>query len=242
MNDNANLESIYSELKAITGVDEVLQSKMSPPLLLMPQRKWFSSRERILVVGQETLGWKKTNIQSFEDYAKTPDAIDTLQNAYVDFCFAENKARHKNSPFWRAYRQVRKAFDTSIEGIDTNVLWTNLYKVSNNGKSWYRKNNYQDRKSVEKALKSFLRREIDILNPTGIIFFTGPRYDKYLVESFDGKVEYSPVDDIHPVRQISKLDIDYLRVPVYRTYHPNYLQRAKKNCYIEIIVRGLQQN
>jgi len=164
----------------------------------------------------------------------------------VDFCFAKHSKRNRNSPFWRAYKEVRKAFDTTSGGIETNVLWTNLYKVSNNGKSWYGKNSKdgkQDRESVEKALGAVLLQEVNILKPTGIIFFTGPRYDRYLKESFKGDVTFSEVNSEYTKRQLAKIEVDVHRIPIFRTYHPNYLQRSRDNysSMIGIVIESLRQ-
>ena len=237
MNLEASLEDVYISLRESVVIDESIQSRMSPPLLIMPSNKWFESKDRVLVVGQETLGWKQeqANINSFYDFRRTPDSIKTLQSAYVRFCFAKGHRKNENSPFWRAYRKIRASFDASSEGIETNVLWTNLYRCSNDGKSWYGKNNEKERKLVENALREILLREIDVLKPTAIIFFTGPRYDSYLKESVDGDVVNAKIDDRFSTRQLAELRSNRLSMPIFRTYHPNYLQRAKEEKYREVI-------
>jgi hypothetical protein len=236
------LESVYIELKNITPIDEDIETKMSPPLLIKPTEKWFESSKKILVVGQETLEWKKKGIESFSDY-RMLDTIAKLQDAYDKFCFAETSKKHKHSPFWRAYRAIRNAFDSCDKGIETNVLWTNLYKCSNNGKSWYGKKDANDRReSVEKALQGILWEEIKILEPTDIIFFTGPRYDRYLKQSLNGNVEFAPIDDRYSTRQLAKFCINEPSIPGFRTYHPNYLQRSKNWQVIDLLVKELGCN
>lgn len=243
MSELASLSAVYQDILGITDIDATLLNRMSPPLLMAPQRRWFSSDKKILVVGQETLGWKQPdiNIESFNDFVKTENSVNLLQEAYVKFCFAK-KHKNRTSPFWRAYREIREAFEVSSSGgIDTNVLWTNLYKVSNNGRSWYGKNNRDDRKVVEKVLREVLSREISILKPTGIIFFTGPKYDRYLKESIQGQVTLSKLDDRYPARQLARLCIEDLPIHVCRTYHPNYLQRSGKWEWIGLIKKALTQ-
>ena len=166
-----------------------------------------------------------------------PKSIVKLQDAYDDFCFSETSKKHKNSPFWRAYREIRKAFDSCVEGIETNVLWTNLYRCSNDGKSWYGKKDASARESVEKALQGILWEEIKILEPTDIIFFTGPRYDRYLKQSLNGNVEFAPIDDRYSTRQLAKFCINELSIPGFRTYHPNYLQRSKNWQVIDLLIK-----
>ncbi len=237
MNPSATLKTLYLDLRDNTTLDSAIEDRMSPPLLLMPKDKWFYAKERILVVGQETLGWKKDRlgISSFSDFKKATDSVSVMQNAYINFCFSERNKRHRNSPFWRAYRKIRASFDTGVEGIETNVLWTNLYRCSNGGKSWYGNTTTDDRQLVEQALYGFLLREIEILAPTGIVFFTGPRYDEYLKASINGEIIDSPVDERFTTRELARVCINKKSVPAFRTYHPNYLQRAKGVKYREVI-------
>lgn len=237
MNPSASLKTLYSDLRDNVTLDGAIELRMSPPLLLMPSNKWFYAKERILVVGQETLGWKKDKlgISSFSDFKKATDSVAVMQSAYVTFCFSECNKRHRNSPFWRAYQKLRASFDTSVDGIESNVLWTNLYRCSNAGKSWYGNTNAHDRQLVEQALDRFLLREIELLAPTGIVFFTGPRYDGYLKASLNGEILASPVDERFTTRELAKVCINRHPAPAFRTYHPNYLQRAKDVKYREVI-------
>jgi hypothetical protein len=244
MNSTDSLKMLYASLRDNVALAETLEAKMSPPLLVAPQTKWFESEERILVVGQETLGWKKgkLGINTFSDFKKIPDSVVGLQNAYIDFCFSSNSKRNRNSPFWRAYRKIRAAFDSNIYGIETNVLWTNLYRCSNDGKSWLGRNDKGERRLVEQAFDGLLLREIEILAPTGVVFFTGPRYDGYLKASLNGEYATLPVDDSYTTRELAKVCINKRSILAYRTYHPNYLQRAKGGKYrdvIDIIIREL---
>jgi len=237
MNPSASLKRLYSDLRGNPTLDGAIEARMSPPLLLMPQDKWFYAKDRILIVGQETLGWRKDKlgISSFSDFKKATDSVPMMQNAYVNFCFSESNKRHRNSPFWRAYRKIRASFDTRVEGIETNVLWTNLYRCSNGGKSWYVNTNKDDRKLAEQALDGILLREIEILAPTGIVFFTGPRYDGYLKASLNGEIVASSVDRRFTTRELAKVCINKQALPAFRTYHPGYLQRAKGAKYREVI-------
>ena len=244
MDSYSTLETIYTRLRKITSIKEDIETKMSPPLLINPTKKWFESNKRILVVGQETLKWKKDwlGINSFSDFRRVPESIVKLQDAYDDFCFAETSKKHKNNPFWRAYRAIRNAFDSSERGIETNVLWTNLYKCSNDGKSWYGKKDASARKSVEDELQGILLEEIKILEPTDIIIFTGPRYDHYLNQSLNGNIEFAPINDQFSTRQLAKFCINGLSIPGFRTYHPNYLQRSKNWKVIDLLIKELGCN
>jgi len=239
----SNLRSIYTGLRNNTILEEAIETRMSPPLLMKLPENWFEYGKRILVVGQETQGWKKEdlNINSFSDFRKMPDSIAKLQDAYVHFRFAKSKANRRNSPFWRAFREIRERCDSNScsEEFETNVLWTNLYKCDNDKKSWYSKNSARARQSVEKALQGVLLKEIDVLKPTGIIFFTGPRYDDYLNRSLNGNVSISPMDDRFPPRQLAKLCVNGLSILAFRTYHPNYLLRSKNWHVIDLIIKEL---
>lgn len=71
--------------------------------------------------------------------------------------------------------------------------------------------------------KGLLQTELDALQPTLIMFVTGPYYDAYLRAEFDG-LTFDPLAPFES-RLISKLNSPALHAPAYRTYHPGYLNR-----------------
>lgn len=51
------LDSEYQRLKETRSFEPELSARLSSPLLLQVPHRWSSSQHRVLVVGQETLGW-----------------------------------------------------------------------------------------------------------------------------------------------------------------------------------------
>ena len=69
-----------------------------------------------------------------------------------------------------------------------------------------------------------LEREIAILAPDVVVFFTGPSYNGLLAATFpEAMLEAGSLSRAKPV---SRVIHPALPAKTFRTYHPNYLQRA----------------
>jgi len=68
--------------------------------------------------------------------------------------------------------------------------------------------------------------EVRILDPTAVVFFTGPRYDAILRSEFPG-LELNAVAG-HTSRQFAEAVHPALPNSAFRTYHPRYLRRSGK--------------
>lgn len=218
---NQKLRNLYAERRA-SIIPPELGLELSAPLLLKIGGKWMNSSNRILIIGQETQCWGYDPITKYLDFDQSESSIDELMNAYERFCFAKSSS-HRRSPFWRAYRQIRKIIPGN-EQFDTNIIWTNIVRAAYNGRSIFSASSNVQNVTLE-AFKGWLTREIDILEPHKIIFLTGPKYDKLITSEF-GEVDFKASGKTYSSRELSKFNIK--GVDAYRTYHPAYLQRANK--------------
>lgn len=238
-----SLNRNYERLKENPELSVALTVRLSAPLLLQIPQKWITASKKILVVGQETLDWQFysgwyyswpfSDIRSFRDFLSIENSVNAMIKAYEIFCFAREQPANYRSPFWHAYRIVRSAVGDSPDGFETSVLWTNLFRMALDGGSVL-SGTLEEQDLIQDKARNMLSTEIEIMKPTTVIFFTGPRYDRALSREFSG-LEFREVED-YSVRQISRLV--HPRLPLsFRTYHPGYLNRGHWNIF-EAVIRA----
>ncbi|MBN9367381.1 MAG: hypothetical protein J0H59_10145 [Comamonadaceae bacterium] len=230
----SELNEIYGKFKKETNLPLYLAKRASPPLLLSVPEKWVNSPKRILIIGQETLGWAfdpsdyfpglKTSIMSFSDFLSTPDSVNAMVAGYRDFEFARHQHENYNSPFWRTYRTIRRALGEDEDGSETTVLWTNLFKMSLDGGSVVHNGTTEETLTLRDAGTASLHAEIKALAPTGVIFFTGPNYNEHLYAQFP-RINLRDFVGHNP-EKTAKLEHPLLPACTFRTYHPGYLARS----------------
>ncbi|MEE1920505.1 hypothetical protein V0R50_08640 [Pseudomonas sp. 148P] len=233
-NVQGSLNSLYENFKNNVSLPEHLAVRASPPLLLSVSDKWVNAKKRVLVVGQETLGWEwypgeffpglEVPIENFLDFQKTHNSVQALTAGYQAFEFARHQPGNYNSPFWRAYRSVRTALGEEIDGPETAVLWTNLFRMALDNGSVYENASAEEAALLRDAGSALLLAEIEALAPTSVMFFTGPNYNSHLYSIFPG-VELVGFED-YEVEKTSMLWHPKLPVLSFRTYHPAYLARS----------------
>ncbi|MCF1249250.1 hypothetical protein LH705_06715 [Pseudomonas putida] len=230
----SELNSLYEQFKSNTSLPSELAERTSPPLLLNVSEKWVNSAKRVLVVGQETLGWDfhpgdyfpdlKAPIMTFADFQATPNSVAALTAGYRDFEFARHQPGNYNSPFWRAYRSVRSSLGEDVDGAETAVLWTNLFRMSLDHGSVYENGSPEEAVLIRDAGSALLRAEIELLAPTSIIFFTGPNYNEHLYSQFPD-IELMHLED-YELEKTAMLSHSLFPIRTFRTYHPAYLARS----------------
>ena len=246
------LSDLYSHFKSEVNIPIELQSRLSAPLLLHPTNRWKESDKRVLIVGQEGEGWGVGGdhdvspewplIYSFEDFLRENDSVIALMSGYKDWEFALPRPKTYGSPFWQAYRRIRKNFDENVDGTETAVLWNNLFPMSLDDGSVYHKSTDEEWETIQRETKGKLSAEIKILQPNAVVFFTGPYYDSMLINEFEG-VELRQFDG-YEKRQAAWLNHPSLPSTSLRTYHPNHLSWKLPellDAVEEAIVAGLNQ-
>lgn len=177
-----------------------LQSRykaLSGPLLIHIPESYFQQKTKLMVVGQQTAGWER-------------GGIDDLLKCYKDFNLGE---KYKPTPFWNMIRKMETIL--SIEPYA--IIWSNLNRCDYNRKRPPRKIEKQMPFSSEMLLK-----EIEILKPDIVWFFTGPSFDEKLDRIFPG-IQYQEIA-CFPKRAAAKLLHEKLPEKSYRSYHPMYLR------------------
>jgi len=237
------LNQIYVTFKKQANFRKELRDRLSPPLLLKVSDTWTNSKQRVLIIGQETLGWSfrkgeyyewpYTPVLSFKDFKNTAQSVDAMVHGYSCFEFAKYQPENYRSPFWKAYRQVRKANGDQRDGIETTVLWTNLFRMSLDDGSVVNNGTKDEVIAIRESSAGLLLSEIEILKPTSVIFFTGPEYNDFLYSEFKNcnLVKFKNYD----VSRTSLVDHPILPAKTVRTYHPGYLNRGHWDIVDQII-------
>lgn len=242
------LNTLYEEFKKNTVFPPEISERASPPLLLSVSQAWTQSPNRILIIGQETQGWDfdpgdyfpelESSIRNFSDFQKLHNSVPALTAGYRAFEFARHQPANYNSPFWRAYRSVRSALSEQEDGPETAVLWTNLFRVDLDGGSVLKNGSPEEVAQIREAGIKLLRAEINLLKPTGVIFFTGPNYDEHLHAHFPATQACHFLD--HDPQKTAILKHPWLPLRSFRTYHPGYLSRSGQLGIIQEIIQQLR--
>lgn len=242
----SELEDAYEQFKATTTLDPELATRLSAPLLLRVPSKWNDSSTRLLVVGQETRGWgfekgeakgwPDSKLTSFAEFRCMPESVPALVDWYERFNFGRYHAGLASRGLWRAYWMYRRALGEDSVGFDTAVLSTNLFRMAYDEGSPLKLGNLKDHPLL-KASVHLLRKEIAILEPSAVIFHTGPNYEFALRETFQD-LQPEPMVGFDPSRT-SRIRSSLLPATTWRTYHPSYLNWPKRRHILEAIAEEL---
>lgn len=228
------LNEVYDAFKKRVVFSEEQARSMSPPLLLQVSDRWATSPRRLLVVGQETKAWDFSSshgyyewphpdIATFADYMEQPEARAALVEGHRIWDSARILPTTYNGYTWRAFRQMRQAMGDESDGFESSTLMTNLFRMDFGGESALCAPSAQ-LDELAKVSGELLREEIAVLQPTDMVFITGPYYEPWLEKTFEG-IETLPFKDYDPSRT-AMLRHPELPARTWRTYHPGYLSRG----------------
>lgn len=191
---------------------------------------WYTHADiRIMFFGKEPYMWEK-----WDEDMKTPDVGD-LMYTYEKF-LGDNYVPYKNGGYFDQDKLRSRLFKFSINGIlsclmeemeksypgkTISMIWNNISKLSAVTKSG---GGPVDASVHEIEHKYFhvIPKEVEILKPNILIFFTGPgesTYYKYIQENFTVDGNPSPLASLS-VHDVAKLPIREVEL-AYKTHHPN---------------------
>ena len=134
------------------------------------------------------------------------ETVEFLEGIY-DKWLNDRKSDPGKRPFYQGIKRVIKHL-----GV-VDYLWSNVLPCDH------------DKKPPQDALRDWLLRfhvlsaQISILQPTAVLFLSGPYRDNVIRQLF-GDVEFKPFKD-KMVSQLAKLSgVAKLPSETYRTYHP----------------------
>ena len=148
-------------------------------------------------------------------------------NLYEEF-FLSGNCYSYGGQFWNGISRCVQLVEQEINE-KFGVVWNNIIKVGKCGKGAPTES-IQD---IQFEHFNVFKKEIEILKPDLLIFFSGPNYDYQTKKAF-GKIEKKLVDGFTE-RQLCELEILNTAL-AFRTYHPNYLWRNDINKFLIPIV------
>lgn len=173
--------------------------EMNGPYLVAPHDEYWTAPTKLVFVGQETFGW-----------ANHADVASQM-NSYSSFGLGR---KYYASPYWKVIRKL----ELQLTGRTFASACLNLNRFDERKRRPNRSN-----RIVLEELDDLLLKELLILAPDIVIFFTGPGYDGRILRVLQGR--QTEIGD-YRTRQLCRIECSPLRSKVYRTYHPHYLRRS----------------
>ncbi len=204
-------EDLTEELQKI-NFNSNNELKASNPLLInIDEDKFYASDIKIMIFGQETNSW----------YGDFNPNINFSLEKYSEF-FNSDYCYSYGGQFWNGVKKFNNKFKERYHQKNIYLIWNNICKIGNSQRNTNTSANYI--LEVEKNYFSIISKEIEIINPDIILFFTGPNYDCFIENKFLNikKIEINGFN----YRQLIQLDFED-RKNLFRAYHPNYLWRKK---------------
>lgn len=198
---HAGLHELYSsnwnDFKA--AIDHTKHEKpLNGPYLCSPSDDYWESAVKLVFVGQETNGWNSQ-----------PD-VEKQMEIYSKFGVAKN---YKKGAFWQVIRKIEK----NINGKEYGCASLNLNKFDVN-----RKGPGKSYSALMEKFDHILLAEIQLLKPDAVIFFTGPSYDRRLINLFNA--EFIKLEDFE-IRQLAEIKSPNIPYIAIRTIHPQSMRR-----------------
>jgi hypothetical protein len=235
MDMNKELFSLYSGLDIYKLIDDY-NSKFSDeaentayPLFLKANETYINSDVKLLIFGKETNGWGGTYGSGV--------CVDDITNVYDEF-FNSGDCYAYGGQFWNGIKYFMNLLQEKNKDKKISYLWNNIVKIGYD-KEGFPYNFYEN--IVKPYLNNIITKEIEILKPDFVLFFTGPNsdngpYDNVLNEVFNNP-QRKPVDGFTE-RQLCEIVIPNVKKS-FRTYHPNYLYRNNIDTYFEKIINEI---
>ncbi len=182
---------------------------LAGPLLMSPNIDFVNSKNRLLIIGQETNGW-----------SYHLDDIEKQMKHYEDFNVGVD---YYSSPFWNITRKI----EAILENNPHSCAWTNLNKFDlNSGRP------HGEYEKAISELDDILLSEIQILRPNYCLFYTGPYFDQRIKNLFEN-IEFEAIPNF-AISEFCKLKHPNLPENSYRSHHPKSLRiRHIENRFIE---------
>ena len=214
-------EGLSSAMQSILKNDSLASKPTCPLLLSVNDEEAFKKADiRLMIYGQETNNWYKTFHNDMHE----------IRGNYDSF-FNAGECWSYGGQFWNGIKRFLELLQQKHPNKRISLLWNNLVKIGKlDEKGFPPEYIYQ----AERETFSVLEEEIKILQPTLILFLTGPNYDGIIASNFNNP-DYHAISTEFSGRQISQISLT--NVPfVFRTYHPNYLWRHNINSYFQTII------
>jgi len=198
-----SLKALYAESLPALGCNA--DQGLSNPLFIAVPASFEQAALRLVIVGQQTCTW----------HGPLGGAgVEQLLACYHHFDLAR---RGPHSPFWGHAHRLQQLLAPAVP--PRGFVWANLVPCDQN-------KGRPKPDVLDKLLRlNLLRRELDILRPHAVVFFTGPQYDGIMQRMFPN-VRFEAEEGFGQ-RLLSRVTHPGLPSASFRTHHPKYLQLKK---------------
>ena len=231
----AELYNLYDELSDDELINKIKgknlqlseKEKSTDPLFICVSEDYLNADIRLMIFGQETNGWgnefiTNNNIDEMLDLLINGDGDNPYYLGYKGF-FSEKACYKLKTPFWKLVSEFIFDLQTANQEKKIDYIWNNVIKM---GKSEIGFPNDWYNDIIKPYFNNLIIKEIDILKPDFIVFFSGYKYDKYLNDIFG----ILPKKSIIGFREKELCEIEIPNIKkAFRTYHPGFLNRNNQN-------------
>jgi hypothetical protein len=234
----AACEAANAFLENGAGLESQLVTKLSAPFITAIAPEWQSARFRILMIGQETFGWgggRDLNdpVELLPHWLAARD-VDGLARCYEHFDFGEE---YRSTPLWSFHRLLADTFEG---GQYRKVAWSNLVRVDTGPMKERSRSAWDNLTNGEfEAICTWQRKlfhaELAALSPDAVVFVTSWRYDPAIRFMFSD-AHLTETGRGLGVHELARVRADGLPDRSFRTYHPGYLRRARRNDLVKHVV------
>jgi hypothetical protein len=221
-------QDIYETVKEKNNDILNEKDKLVYPLFIRSTKEYDEADIKLMIFGKETNGW----IGIFGDDDKK--YVDDILDSYEDF-FSTKWCYNHNGQFWYVVKYFIGLLKKKNKDKNVEYLWNNLVKLGKNGIGFPNKG-YEN--IVKPYFNELIPKEINIVKPDFIIFFSGPNsingpYDTVLDEVFNNPKR--KLVGNFKISELCEIEIPVVR-KAFRTYHPTFLlHNNKKRSYKEYI-------
>jgi hypothetical protein len=203
----------------------------NPLFLALPNDEYMSeylkADIKLMIFGMETNGWGGI-------YGQYEDRLDTIIDDYTEyFCGLVTDPKR---PIFRGSKCVIDRLHTKIGGNKSiEYIWNNIVKMGYAGKNLgnyhFPAIFYNRYDVIKKYLNPLIPKEIEILKPDYIVFFTGPKYD-FIIDDVFQKPKRILIDGF------DQNDLCEIVIPnakkAFRTHHPHNTKKPMQQYYEKI--------
>lgn len=248
---NALLLTGYKTFSTSLKVSFQTASKLSCPLFIHLGPNYDKLEKKVFIIGKETSGWEGNaymvgnSFYSFANYTSCPPCreyvmMETQSQWLIDHL------KSKCSDFHQALKKISRTKD-GVEFLNSGFVWDDLIAVDYKGGSIGKIPNSQkkEKDAIWAYSKEKLLMELNIAQPTDIIFFTGEddNYDLCLEWILDlpFKVKNCPSlrlsnTVINDVKCFSWKGCRSAKpIQCYRTHHPQRMRFLGKTNIIDML-------
>lgn len=220
MHQNEQLEKLYrNHWDDISNALENQNKKYAMPFLIkVPEAINNPTAYKIMIFGQETLGWY--DHRTLEEWIAI--GMPEYEKFYLERNFYEG---YSKSSFWKKFRYFERELSNAVldQGKSPVFIWNNISKI---GKSKNLGSGIFDAiRKIERENFSVISQELQIIKPDLCIFMTGPNRDHDIRFHFP-EIKISQFGNGYPIREMAQLELCGFNG--IRLYHPSYYGKFTK--------------